>query len=365
MSRGFQKRIALICLVCLIVAALCGATFADGVFREAAAAELPAAAERTAYAEKPARTVTPPAEAPMPEPAAVPAVPTAPEEVPAAAPEVPALRETAGASAAEPDTQRVPVYVCGIRVCDGVLLDGTAYVPVRAFCAAMCRDVCCTWDAETETATVTLERGDAAGAEEPAAQSLVMTLRAGDGYLTANGRCFYAAGGIRLTDGKLTVPVRSIASAFGAEVVWDGETRSICVDASHISVPETGDTFYDAEDLYWLSHIIFAESGNQPLEGMIGVGNVVLNRVKDPGCPDTVYGVIFDRRYGVQFSPAETGTVYDEPNEMSIAAAKLCLEGCSVVGDSLFFVNPAIGVSRWFTDTRTCVAAIGDHVFYA
>jgi hypothetical protein len=31
----------------------------------------------------------------------------------------------------------------------------------------------------------------------------------------------------------------------------------------------------------------------------------------------------------------------------------------------LFFVNPQIGVSGWFASTRTYVATIGDHAFYA
>jgi N-acetylmuramoyl-L-alanine amidase len=128
---------------------------------------------------------------------------------------------------------------------------------------------------------------------------------------------------------------------------------------------ESAETYYDEDSLYWLSHIINAEAGNQSLEGMIGVGNVVLNRVKDPSCPDSVYGVIFDNRYGVQFSPTVNGTIYDDPNDMSVAAAKICLEGYKLVGDSLFFVNPEIGLSSWFVSTRTYVATIGDHAFYA
>ncbi|MBE6967693.1 MAG: cell wall hydrolase, partial [Ruminococcaceae bacterium] len=121
----------------------------------------------------------------------------------------------------------------------------------------------------------------------------------------------------------------------------------------------------NAEDLHWLTQIIHAESGNQPLEGMIGVGNVVLNRVKDPTCPNTVYDVIFDCRYGVQFSPTETGSIYAEPNEMSIVAAKLCLEGYNTVGNSLYFVNPMIGISDWFSQTRVYITTIGEHAFFA
>ena len=59
------------------------------------------------------------------------------------------------------------------------------------------------------------------------------------------------------------------------------------------------------------------------------------------------------------------GTIYDDPNEESVVAAKICLEGCSLVGDSLYFVNPVVGVSDWFAESRMFVARVGDHDFYA
>ena len=97
----------------------------------------------------------------------------------------------------------------------------------------------------------------------------------------------------------------------------------------------------------------------------MGVGNVVINRVNDPSCPDTVHDVIFDTRYGIQFSPVETGGIYAEPNEQSVIAAKLCLEGYNVAGDSLYFVNPETGSTAWFRETKTFVVTLGDHDFYA
>jgi N-acetylmuramoyl-L-alanine amidase len=132
-----------------------------------------------------------------------------------------------------------------------------------------------------------------------------------------------------------------------------------------MSFIESGEEVYNEEDVYWLSRIINAESLNQPLEGKIAVGNVVLNRVADETCPDTIYDVIFDRKYGVQFSVITNGTIYMDPSEESIIAAKICLEGYSVVGDSIYFVNPDIGVSSWFVNTRTFVKSIGNHDFYA
>lgn len=184
-------------------------------------------------------------------------------------------------------------------------------------------------------------------------------------YFSVSGRYFYLEGGLIEDEGEQLWPLSELGKLFGYEVVWDTASDSVNVD---ITSPETlvsGEEFYDSEDVYWLSRIIYAESGNQPLEGMLGVGDVVMNRVASGAFPGTVYEVIFDRRYGVQFSPVETGSIYLEPTEECVVAAKLCLEGYDIVGGSLYFVNPDIGVSSWFRQTRTYVTSIGDHDFYA
>ena len=91
----------------------------------------------------------------------------------------------------------------------------------------------------------------------------------------------------------------------------------------------SGDTFYNSESLYWLSRIIYAESGNQPLEGKIAVGNVVLNRVAHPQFPNTVKGVIFQAN---QFTPVQNGSINRTPSSESVIAAKLCLDGANTAG---------------------------------
>ena len=67
---------------------------------------------------------------------------------------------------------------------------------------------------------------------------------------------------------------------------------------------------YDAGELYWLSRIICAESGAESMSGQIAVGNVILNRVRSGSFPNTVEGVIFDRKDAVQFEPVSNGRVY-------------------------------------------------------
>jgi len=257
-----------------------------------------------------------------------------------------------GAVEADTEYTEIPLYVDGIRAGNGLKIASTTYIPLRAFCEALGMPTEIIWTSETKTASVRLD-------------GLSVDVSAGSKYMIANNRYLFLADGAKNVNGVMMVPVRELAKAFGIGVQWDEEYWAMNMDTAGISFIADGDSFYDSEDLYWLSRIISAESGNQPLEGMIGVGNVVLNRVVDPTCPDTVYDVIFDRTHGVQFSPVSAGTIYNEPREEAVIAAKLCLDGYETVGASLFFLNPAIGVSGWFIQTRTYVTTIGDHDFYA
>ena len=221
-----------------------------------------------------------------------------------------------------------------------------------------------------DKARISLEEfADAAGLELDEETStlggLKLELDAEGEYFCVSGRYFYLDGGLAEDGGEELWPLSELGRAFGFTVVWDSASDSLNVDTTRPEPLISGDEFYAEEDVYWLSRIIYAEAGNQSLEGMLGVGDVVMNRVASAAFPNTVYEVVFDKRYGVQFSPVETGSIYLEPPEECVIAAKLCLEGYDIVGGSLYFVNPDIGVSGWFRQTRTYVTSIGDHDFYA
>lgn len=365
MSIRLKKHIARLCLCCLFVLLLAGMggfAFGEEVEHSAGGGSEAALPEAQSMSAK--------------EPAGSRAEKTdgAPQYV-----YVEYMEEAAG----EEEAESIPVYVDGILLEGSVTDSETVYVSARSFCRAVARDAQMAWDVQESCLTVYVPAG---------AELVQLSMRLGDAYLTFNGRCFYVPGGIRSGDaGDLLVPVDCLAAAFGLtaeRTLTESEPESEPVDAeaseaeteteaepapeaginvssAEVCVPVSAESVYNAEDLHWLTQIIHAESGNQPLEGMIGVGNVVLNRVKDPTCPNTVYDVIFDCRYGVQFSPTETGSIYAEPNEMSIVAAKLCLEGYNTVGNSLYFVNPMIGISDWFSQTRVYITTIGEHAFFA
>ena len=124
------------------------------------------------------------------------------------------------------------------------------------------------------------------------------------------------------------------------------------------------DSAYDYEDLYWLARIISAEAKGESFTGQIGVGTVVLNRVRSREFPNTVKGVVFDTKYGTQFTPVANGTVYQAPTQSAIVAAKMCLDGYVLSDSVLYFLNPSIATSSWIQNHRKYAFRIGNHEFY-
>ena len=91
---------------------------------------------------------------------------------------------------------------------------------------------------------------------------------------------------------------------------------------------------------------------------------MVLNRVRNAEFPNTVWGVIFDRKNGVQFTPVANGTVYDTPLAASVTAARICMEGETVSTDILYFFDPDLSTSFWIAYNRPYAFTILHHRFY-
>ncbi len=188
-----------------------------------------------------------------------------------------------------------------------------------------------------------------------------LTAVPGQEHIQVNGRCLYVPGGVQCREGRTVLPLALLADALGCPLTWDAASGTAALNTA-LAAPKTAD--YDGEDLYWLSRIISAESRGEPLAGQIAVGNVVLNRVKSGSFPNSVKEVVFDDRYAIQFEPVANGTVYDQPTDSAVLAAKLCLEGASTAGDSLYFFAPALSAGSWVRSSRTYYATIGCHRFY-
>lgn len=229
--------------------------------------------------------------------------------------------------------------------------DGTVTVTAAALAQVV--------DVKTENNGLTDETVGEANVEE---ETLNLSARDGAYYAQANGRFLYVEDGIISVDGKVALPVRVLAEVYNLDVAYDAQTQQVHLTAQEgaSAYLEDADSYYDSETLYWLSHIIYAESGNQCLEGKLAVGNVVMNRVAHPDFPDTIYEVLFQKN---QFSPAGSGSIYRDPNEQSVVAAKLVLDGAEVLENALFF-NRA-GMNTRAARNRPFVATIGAHSFYA
>ena len=94
----------------------------------------------------------------------------------------------------------------------------------------------------------------------------------------------------------------------------------------------------EASDVVLLGALIQCEAGNQPYEGQVAVGAVVMNRVRSGAYPDTIYGVIYASG---QFTPAGSGAVdrriSNGVSDSCLAAAQEALDGYSNVGDATHF----------------------------
>lgn len=231
------------------------------------------------------------------------------------------------------------------------LIDSVTYVPVSKFANLLDSGITTAFSHENQILAVTTD-------------NVVLEVSINDVYITANERCIYLDASPQMINGYLYVPIRVLAHIYGVEVSWDAKTHSIYLYTTGQYI-QSGNAFYDSDDLYWLARIISAESKGEPLSGQIAVGNVILNRVEAEAYPHTIYDVIFDKKHGVQFSPASNNTIYQTPTKESVAAAKICLEGYSLSDTALYFLNSKIAKSNWIVKNRGYVMTIGNHSFYS
>lgn len=132
-------------------------------------------------------------------------------------------------------------------------------------------------------------------------------------------------------------------------------------NATNVNVELTVNAGYEgtASDLEMLATIIYCEAGNQPYEGKVAVGNVVLNRVNNGRFPGTINEVL---RAPWQFSPVGSGK-YDrvlgsgQVPASCYQAAQDAMSGVCYVGNCLYFKNPRIAGAH-------AGIIIGDHVFW-
>lgn len=227
------------------------------------------------------------------------------------------------------------------------LINGISYLPLKQISELIA------------SAKVNITSG---GFASVSAKGLYLTATHGGFVTYANDRPLFSfSPTIHATNGEVYVPVSVITRAFGIKAtVANG---SVTLSGSYSPLIKAS-SFYREDEVYWLSKIISAESSGESLLGQIAVGDVILNRVKSGSFPNTIYSVIFDKKYGVQFSPTADGRIYAAPTYTATLAAKICLEGISLSDDAMYFLNPRAASSNWIVKNRSYVYTIGNHDFY-
>jgi N-acetylmuramoyl-L-alanine amidase len=112
-------------------------------------------------------------------------------------------------------------------------------------------------------------------------------------------------------------------------------------------------------DTYLLARVIEGEAADEPFDGKVAVGAVILNRTESAAFPHSMASVIYQPGAFESVSNGE----YNRPvSEESLRAASMAMSGWDPTGGSLFFWNPSKLVNPWIW-TRNIVTQIGRHVF--
>ena len=173
-------------------------------------------------------------------------------------------------------------------------------------------------------------------------------------------------GSIAQTDGQISAAELETA-AYDAELKAQeeniaalkkqlAEEQAMIAKASKMAWRDISELQFQDGDRDLLACLIYCEAGNQPFEGQVAVGAVVINRVRSAAYPNTISGVIYQNK---QFSPVASGRL---ATRLAMGATAACyqaadeaMRGVTPVGNCLYFrtVIPEIKGQ-----------IIGDHVFY-
>lgn len=134
------------------------------------------------------------------------------------------------------------------------------------------------------------------------------------------------------------------------------EEQAMSARAAKMAWRDVSEITYEEGDRDLLACLIYCEAGNQPYDGQVAVGAVVINRLRSAAYPNTMTGVIYQNK---QFSPVASGRLATRlalgANSSCYSAADDAMKGASPVGNCLYFrtVIPEINGQ-----------IIGAHVFY-
>lgn len=125
-------------------------------------------------------------------------------------------------------------------------------------------------------------------------------------------------------------PVDQAAEEAAAQAAAQQAAQAASAQNAAVSVSQS--------DLDLMAAIIECEAGGEPYEGKIGVGAVIMNRIRSSQFPNTLSEVIYQSG---QFSPVASGKL---SSVLSRGASQACYDaardvfaGANTIGDCLFF----------------------------
>lgn len=118
---------------------------------------------------------------------------------------------------------------------------------------------------------------------------------------------------------------------------------------------------YTKSDVDLLARLVYSEARGESYKGQVAVASVVINRIHSSQFPNTMRGVIFEKR---AFTAVDDGQFWLTPNTTARKAAIDAIRGWDPSGDALFYFNPAVATSKWIW-SRPQIKTIGKHIFTA
>lgn len=159
----------------------------------------------------------------------------------------------------------------------------------------------------------------------------------------------------KVASGNVNGYVRTESLLFGSAAIQRAET--VCAEGTKdAKTMEEITAEQKSGEVKLLAALIFCEAGNQPYDGKVAVGAVVMNRIASSRFPNTLEGVIYQRG---QFGPAITGKLGRVLASGRIPAscyqaAQDAMNGANPIGNALFFNTGRPGSAGY---------KLGDHYF--
>lgn len=162
-----------------------------------------------------------------------------------------------------------------------------------------------------------------------------------------------------------TLPENSVMVKIGEEGLYTKANYNGVegyLDSTFVGYNEEAIAAYEAEllakseEVRIMAAMIQCEAGNQPIEGQIAVGAVIMNRVKSASYPNTITEVIYQPS---QFGPSDSQTFAD------LLAGDTIKESCREAAKQAFMGTDNVGGAMHFRRAGSREGlVIGDHVFW-